>query len=191
MDNVIKKMDPLFKSWSKRSLSTLGKILIAKTFGISQAIYLMQPLSLKDEHYKRINAVLYKFIWNRHYLAAKAPGRIKRAIVTCSIKQGGLGLLDIRELVESLKIKALGRIRESKPPFLRIINSKINLEADFDPKISLEGQSDSIINEGNKLLKIVRGKLWLDEDLNQDRNLVASIRNIDLKTLIEPRGQNS
>ena len=96
VNDVVRKMDAQFKSWSRRGLSTLGKILIAKTFGVSQAIYLLQSISLKDEHYKQINAVLYRFIWNRHYLAAKAPERIKREIATNCVRNGGM--LDIKEL---------------------------------------------------------------------------------------------
>ena len=81
VDAVVEKMDKQFKAWNRRSLSTVGKILIAKTFGISQAIFLMQSVSLNDNHIKMLNSVLYKFIWNRHYLAAKAPERVKREIV--------------------------------------------------------------------------------------------------------------
>ena len=36
VDAVIGKIDKLFKAWSRRGLTTLGKILIVKTFGISQ-----------------------------------------------------------------------------------------------------------------------------------------------------------
>ena len=74
--NVLKateRMERTFSNWSRRGLSILGKIIIAKTFGISQVIFLMQSLSFTTEHFKKINALLYKFIWNRHFHASKAP----------------------------------------------------------------------------------------------------------------------
>ena len=74
VDRIVQRMDHQFQAWNKRSLSTVGKVLIAKTFGISQAIYLMQSVTLKDEHYKKLNAVLYKFIWNAN--AAEIPVQI-------------------------------------------------------------------------------------------------------------------
>ena len=52
-DNVCQKMDKHFKAWSRRGLSTLGKILIVKTFGISQIIYSMQSIVLSLESIKK------------------------------------------------------------------------------------------------------------------------------------------
>ena len=71
--------------------------------------------------------MLYKFIWNRHYLAAKAPERIKREIMMVNVKNCGLGMLDIAELGDSLKLKALGRLRTSNHPFLRLLNRSRSL----------------------------------------------------------------
>ena len=102
LSEAMKKMDKHFRSWSRRGLTTLGKILILKTFGISQLIYLFQSVVLGNNDYKTINKMLYKFVWNRHYLAAKAPERIKRNIMITKIKEGGLGILDIAELDSSL-----------------------------------------------------------------------------------------
>ena len=55
----------------------------------------MQSMALENVHIKVIKSFLYKFIWNRHYLAAKAPERVKREVVNMPIKLGGFGMLDI------------------------------------------------------------------------------------------------
>ena len=52
VDVVCEKMDKHFKSWLKRSLTTLGKILIVKTFGISQVIYLLQSMAISGKSFK-------------------------------------------------------------------------------------------------------------------------------------------
>jgi len=49
VDRAIKKMDGIFKSWSRRCLSTLGKINIVKTFGISQLIHVLQSIVIEPE----------------------------------------------------------------------------------------------------------------------------------------------
>ena len=110
VDSCINKMNRNFKNWSQRQLLILGKILICKCFGISQIIYLMQSMTLKNDHFKRINACLYKFIWNKHFSAAKAPERIARNIVNLPIKHGSLGMVSITDLDDSLKLRGLGRL---------------------------------------------------------------------------------
>ena len=54
---TIRKMDKQLQKWSM-----LGKILICKTFAISQIIYLMQMLVLNADQLKCVNHLLYKFI---------------------------------------------------------------------------------------------------------------------------------
>ena len=53
VEAVTRKIDKIFKSWSRRSLSVLGKVLIVKTFGIAQVIYLMQSIILTNDHLKK------------------------------------------------------------------------------------------------------------------------------------------
>ena len=79
-----------------------------------------------------MNALIYKYIWNRHYLAAKAPERIKRDILNKSIKLGGYGMLDVAALDESLKLRAIGRLLTSHHPFLTLLRNKCSFEDFFD-----------------------------------------------------------
>ena len=185
VDSAIEKMDKQFKSWNRR------KILIAKTFGISQAIYLMQSVALNECHYKKINAVLYKFIWNRRYLASKAPERVKREFVNKSIKCGGYGMLDLKELDESIKIRAMGRILNSEHPLLKILKAKLQLDSYFEPKLQIEAIVDPMLNQGLKLLRDDRNKMWADTKLDWDRRLLAAIRNMGIKEAVVTRGHNS
>ena len=189
VNSAIGKMENHFKNWSRRSLSTLGKILIAKTFGISQIVYIMQTLPLCEKYVKMINAALYKFIWNRHYQAAKAPERIKREIVNKPIKLGGFGMLDITSLDESLKIKAVGRLLTTKHPFLRLIRAKVDLRNFFNPKCGIK--VDGVVEKGLELLKQDRDKLWQVNELNSHKDLMIRIRNLRVKDVMSPQGLNS
>ena len=189
VDAVVRKMDSHFRHWSRRGLSLIGKILIAKTFGISQLVYLLQSMSLKDVHFKQINSLLYKFLWNRHYLAAKAPDRIKRTILNMPISLGGLGMLDIVELDASLKLRAVGRILNSAHPFNILINERLMLSSFFNP--SSNTACDSVIEEGIEILKGDREKLWADRSRDNDRKLLAAVRETNLKELVCNRGQGS
>lgn len=134
IESALEKATRHLKSGSRRQLSPLRKILIVKTFGISQFIYLMQCLSLNANNFKRINHLLYTFIWNRHFASAKAPERISRELVTKSIREGGLGMIDLEKLDRSLKITALGRMDVSEHPMLKILKNNLRK---IDGKLNL------------------------------------------------------
>ena len=189
VEAVVERMDRQFRNWSKRSLSTLGKILICKTFGVSQLIYLLQSVRLEETHYKKINALLFKFIWNRHYLANKAPERIKREIVCSALKLGGLGMLDIVELDNSLKLRSLGRLIVTEHPFLKIINELVNLDSFFNPSFTC--RVEPVTKQGIELLAIDRNKLWVERKLDRDRQLLATIKEMGIRDLVDRRGQGS
>jgi hypothetical protein len=182
---VLHKVDKQLKSWSRRSLSTLGKILICKTFGISQVIYLMQSVMLKECHIKRINAILYKFIWNRHYLAAKAPERIKRDIVCTPVKRGGLGMLDIADLDKSIKLKMLGRLLKTKHPFLLLIKNQIVLDF-FKPSCRTSIENPTIY--GLELVAVERDKLWGRRELCSNVAFLHVARGCTIKSVLTPNG---
>ena len=191
VDAAIARMDKHFRNWSRRNLSTLGKIVLAKTFGVSQIIYVLQLMRLNDSHFKKINAVLYKFIWNKHYLAAKAPERIKRDIVTNQIINGGLGMLDIVELDESLKLRALSRTLLTEHPFLAILKNKLNLDRYFMPESNYPKGIDMVADKGLELLLQDRKKLWGVDKLDSDRNFMATVRDLGLRDVVDRRGLGS
>ena len=58
---VVEAMTKHLASWSRRQLTLLGKILILKTYAVSQAIFLMQSMMLREQSIKEINKVLLNF----------------------------------------------------------------------------------------------------------------------------------
>ena len=189
LEVVNEKINSQLLKWSRRSLSILGKILILKTFGISQIIYVMQSMKLNESDFKILNSILYKFIWNRHFRAFKAPERIKRAIVNTPIKLGGLGMLDIAELDKSLKLKAVGRMFASEHPYIKILRGKLDMTDFFEPKI--EVKIDSVINKGLEVLRDARGLVWEDQLMSSNREIIAAIREVNLKAIVTSVGIGS
>ena len=189
VDAVIAKMERHYQSWSRRSLSILGKVLIAKSFGLSQAIYLMQTLTLSESDLKKLNAVTYKFIWNKHYQAAKAPERIKREIMCKGIKLGGFGMLDITELDKSIKIRAVGRLLGTCHPFMNRLKLNLNLRDFFHPRC--RGMVDGVLARGVDLVKADRNKLWSRSELDRNRELMLAIRDTKIAEVLNLNGRNS
>jgi hypothetical protein len=189
VDRAIKKMDKIFKNWTRRSLSTLGKILIAKTFGISQLIHVMQSLVFDKKHYVRINKTLYKFIWNRHYNAAKAPERIKREFTNKPIKLGGLGMLDIEELDMSLKIKSLGRLLQTEHPFLKIIKEGLDMSHYLLPSLAIK--IDRPTNLAIECISKDRLKLLDNPDLQSNRLFLGLVKSMTIFRSLNTQGRQS
>ena len=120
LNNVRKSitaMERLLSAWSTRRLTLLGRILIIKTFAVSQIVYLMQSLTLSEASYNAIIKVIFKYLWNKNYNAAKDPERLKRSIMLTPINLGGFGMIDVRALGKSLDLRSYGRLLISNHPF--------------------------------------------------------------------------
>jgi hypothetical protein len=57
-DKAIGKMQRLAWYWNSFRLSITGRVMVAKTYIMSQCIYLMGSLPLRDEYSDRINEIL-------------------------------------------------------------------------------------------------------------------------------------
>jgi hypothetical protein len=105
VSNKITKLERQLNIWRQRNLSLEGKILIAKTFGLSQVIYSMQAVNFKTEDIKKIENIIYKFIWNIKPSSTSVSGRIKRPTLQCCKREGGLNAPNINAINEAIKYK--------------------------------------------------------------------------------------
>ena len=189
VEHVKEKIGTQMEKWAGRNLSTLGKILIVKTFGVSQIVFLLQSLNLETRHFKLLNEILYKFIWNRHFRASKAPERVKREIVNTSLKNGGFGMLDVTELDNGLKLRSIGRLLDTKHPALVLLKRKINFDDYFYPKF--DKKLDAFVGKGIELLERDRQSLWQEPSLRSEVKLISAIRSMKLVNCIQTRYRNS
>ena len=99
----IDKMKVLLRTWRPRQLTLKGKILIVKTFAISQIVYQMHTCDIKDKDLTTIERLCYAFIWNSK---EGAPNdKVKRSLLKNTYEEGGLKGPCIYTINESLKIK--------------------------------------------------------------------------------------
>ena len=189
VEEIIRKIKKKLEPWSRRSLSLVGKILLMKTFGVSQIIYLMQCFVLSPSNIKCLNNVLYKFLWNRHFNAAKAPERIKREIINKPIKLGGFGMLDIVNLDNSLKLRILGRLLTSQHPFSLIVKEALDVQDFFFPKLNLN--ICDVTQKAIEVLKKCRLRILDNQDLTNKVKLVSLLKETKIKNILSPAGVNS
>ena len=73
----------------KRNLSIKGKIIVVKTFVLSQFSYLANMCIISDNLLNNLEREIFKFVWN------SKTERIKRQTIISSYNEGGLNMTDI------------------------------------------------------------------------------------------------
>ena len=117
----IKKLEHKIKLWRSRNLTFEGKILIIKTFGLSQLIYNLQVQGINDSSIKQIERIIFGFIWlSNRSDKEKGIDRIKRSILKNETAEGGLNVTDVECLNRALKLRQYIRANKTNHPINQI-----------------------------------------------------------------------
>jgi len=157
----IKLTDQLIR-WTRRNLTILGKILIVKTYGISQALYLARVMPPKPDTINQLEKIMDKFIWTHNMLGNKAPNRIRRRIMRNATARGGFGQADLDNIVKTMNTRQI-IINEWNDSLAAVLNNKMTEVGSIKPVA--HKLSDQVI----KNYVDTTNKLWdhvLDNKLN-------------------------
>ena len=95
----LKEVKKLLEQWSKRSLSTLGKIAVIKSLALSKFVYLFSSLANPtDALFKTLETYFFQFIWN------KKPDEIARKTLIRDYQKGGLRAIDVKLFCNAQKV---------------------------------------------------------------------------------------
>ncbi len=99
--NIEERIDSMKKSlnhWLMRDLSIMGRILLTKAEGISKLIYPCCSLYVSPQLIKKVNSILFNFIWKNktHY--------IKKSQMIKEYNNGGLKASEFESMVGVLKL---------------------------------------------------------------------------------------
>ena len=171
-NRVFQAVENQLRAWSKRYLSLLAKILIFKTYGLSQILFVASTSMLTKSQESQLNNLIYKFIWNKDMGTNKAPDRIKCTILLGEIKKLGFGMVDYRDIVRSIRIRTILRLLNTENhPLHEIIiknisSSVVNIKVIKPERPSID---DSILQIN---------RIW-GQTINRDReNMPIYIANI-------------
>ena len=103
-ESKLEKAKNLMKSWEKRHLSIIGKILIVKSLIIPQFTYVASSTPLSKNYIDLLEKEIFKFIWNGK------PDKVKRNTLIADYGLGGLNMIDIKSYFFALKIKWVSRL---------------------------------------------------------------------------------
>ena len=118
----INKLEQQLNRWKGRHLSINGKMLVVKTFAISQLIYSSQFQMINARDLRKIETICYKFIWN-------GTDRVKRCYVKSDRDKGGIGGIDIVSFFYSIAIRQY--LKSDNNATLKLINSCPNTKEDI------------------------------------------------------------
>jgi len=100
--------------WKMRRLSLLGKILIYKTYGLSQIIYVLTVVELDPDQYKHIQLMFNNFLWGRDLNGESNRNRISWKRLCNPIEKGGFGMIHFKEIVDSIRCRQFGKMFNEK-----------------------------------------------------------------------------
>ena len=103
-ESKIKALEQCLQKWSHPFLSLPGRITVAKNLGISKIIYLSSVLPVSDEIKKKINALLFNYIWKGK------RDKVKRLTMIGTKPKGGMSMIDYNLKDLALKADMLRRL---------------------------------------------------------------------------------
>jgi hypothetical protein len=98
--------------WTHRHLTMEGKVLIVKTFGLSQIIYNMQSYGFNNAELITVERIIFRFLWSTKD-NQNGIDRIKQSIMKNDYSKGGMKVTDVESLNRSLKLKQFIRAHYS------------------------------------------------------------------------------
>ena len=104
----------IINAWEKRNLSIVGKVCVIKTFLISQLVYIMQALVVPDSVLTQVNRLLFRFLWRRKDCNRKAFEKVKRNVVCSDLENGGLGMIDVKQMQTAFLLQWTGRLCQAQ-----------------------------------------------------------------------------
>ena len=107
-ESIEKSLRGLLKGWSWRGLTLLGKIKVIKSFAIPKILYRVVLISNKEEFIKKINTLLYSFVW-------KGKDKVKRRAFINPIDKGGLKMPNIESMISARRIICIKRYLSIDP----------------------------------------------------------------------------
>ena len=194
--NVLEKIEKLnlkMKMWSHRHLTMEGKVLIVKTFGLSQIIYNMQSYGFDNAELISAERMIFKFLWSTKD-NQNGIDRIKRSIMKNDYSKGGMKVTDVECLDRSLKLKQFFRANRSNHVISRIqtlVSTKSGQEKCIYQEYQTVTNEESICTSAQETLNIIidynresYNKIS-PEEYETDKNLIDEVSSINLTTFLK------
>ena len=175
-----KKMKEHLIRWQARSITTLGKIQLYKTFGMSQVLYLLRVMPPDEYYLKKVKELTDKFLWNKSMNSNRAPSRIKDAITYTPTSLGGFGLTHLNEIVTSMNLRQVIMNKYYHSPLKEITNDLIDTQTFPVKSINF----DRVVSNANLVLTGIYSKKIQGDIQCNIKDMSNKIYNTPVKNVI-------
>ena len=101
--NKIEDMESIVLGWGRRRLTLNGRMILAKTFLMSQIVFPAQIVQIKNKEVKKIEKLIYAFVNGARNLYG--PERISRANLKAPRELGGINGIDVESFIQAIAVK--------------------------------------------------------------------------------------
>ena len=128
----LRNMEQILYTWTSRSLSWKGKIVILKSLVIPQVTHLLSNTYVPNDVLDKIDRMLFKFLWQN------GPSRVKRKTIINNLESGGLKMPDIYAFHTAQKCLWIKRLLDdNKKNWKALANELIGIDLNLlDHKLS-------------------------------------------------------
>ena len=147
-ESKLKEIDKLLSCWFHRTLTVYGKITVIKTLALSKLSHLALVLpNLNKNQLNAIEASFFRFLWGNK------PDKVSRDHTKLSEKNGGLGMVDIKNFWDCLKFSWFRRLCKSSAFWPNILVKNVSKVINDEVNITdmLQLGPNAIVNIGKKL----------------------------------------
>ena len=103
LDSRLKNVNIIIYIWKSCSLSLKGKITIIKDLILPQINFLFSMIPISEQILKKIDTILFDYLWS------SKPAKIKRSAIIAPVAEGGMGMVDVYNILHSSKISWINR----------------------------------------------------------------------------------
>jgi hypothetical protein len=193
VEDKITKLTMKIRIWSHRYLTMEGKILIVKTFGLSQIIYNMQCYKFEQTDLKTIEREIFQFLWSTKD-NKKGIDRLKRSVMKSDFAEGGMKVTDPDCLDRALKLRQFVRAGKSNHA-IKIIQALLSAKNDQTPQLQHEyypvTDAEHICEAAQETLNMITDYNRVEynklekEEFENDKNLIEEVSMINIEKYLK------
>ena len=103
----IEMIESIVRGWGRRSMSLNGRMILAKTFLLSQIVFPAQVVEIGKREAKRVERIIYSFVNGAKNICG--PERIARINLKAPKEKGGIGGIDVDSFLKAIAVKQFGK----------------------------------------------------------------------------------
>ena len=116
-DEHFSEIKKLINIWMKRSITPVGRVAVLRSLLLSKLIHLWILLpDPPDTLVNNLQKMCFRFVWQ------DKQDKISRKMVVKSVKNGGLNVPDIKQMIKALKLTWIRRFHDSKHKWIIVAN---------------------------------------------------------------------